>query len=74
MVPGLGDVVEDGGLGRITGGFFDDLFRGGIFQRRTGEEFVGIVHVGPMMLAVMELQGGGADVGCQGVLSVGKVR
>ena len=72
MVPDLGGVVEDPRFGRIAGGFFDDGLQVLVGQVRPRDQFAQVFHIGPVVLAVMELQGVGADHGRQGVFGIGQ--
>ena len=54
VVPDLGGVVEHAGLIRFAGGLLDDFLERKTRQRRAGGQFVQVVHVGLVMLAVVE--------------------
>jgi hypothetical protein len=56
MVPDLRRVIEYSRLVRITGGCRDNLLQGGIREFGTTYQFVEIVDISLMMLAVMETQ------------------
>jgi N-acetyl-gamma-glutamyl-phosphate/LysW-gamma-L-alpha-aminoadipyl-6-phosphate reductase len=54
VIPDLCRVVEHGRLGRIPGRGFDDLLDRLAFERGPGNQFVDVIHVGLVMLAVMK--------------------
>jgi hypothetical protein len=72
MVPDLCGIVEKTRRGRITGGLPDDVFQRCIGKVRSFDEAVGLVHIGLMVLAVMEFEGPRAYMGFEGSLLVGK--
>ena len=56
VVQDLAGVIEDGAIGLA-----DDFLQGHLFEGRTGNEFVQIVHVPLQVLSVVEGQGLGTD-------------
>jgi hypothetical protein len=67
VVPDLCRVVEDAALG-----VRDDIFEGGVFHVRAGEQAIQLVDVGLVVLAVVVFEGLGGNVRLQGVLLVGQ--
>jgi hypothetical protein len=74
MVPGLGRIVEQGRLVLLAGGSPDDRLQALVGELGVGDQLVGLVDIGLVMLAVVDLQGGLADMGNKRVISVGKLR
>ena len=70
VVPDLGGVVEDA-AGR---GVPDDFLEGHVLELGAGNQVVQVVHVGGVMLVVVEVQRLGRDVGLERVLGVRKFR
>ena len=70
MIPDLGGVVEEA-TGR---GLPDDLFQGGVLELGALDQVVQVVHIGLVVLAVVELQSLLGDVGRQGVHGIGQRR
>ena len=68
MVPYLGGIVEDALLGRVFGRVLDHVFERGAGQRRAFHQLVEIGDVGLVVLAVVERQRIGRDVGRERVL------
>jgi len=67
VADGTADVLGDGG--EIGDEGLDGLgFEGGL----AGDGLVEVVHVGLVMASVVDLHGGGVDVGFQGFLGIGK--
>ena len=67
VVPHLGGVVEETAVGAE-----DHLLEGLALEGVAGEQLVRVVHVGLVVLAVVERHRPGADVGLEGVLGVGQ--
>jgi hypothetical protein len=73
MVPDLRGVVEKACLGRIAGSLPDDVFQGRIGKAGAFDEAIRLVHIGLVVLAVMELEGLRAYMGFEGVFPKGKL-
>ena len=56
VIPDLGCVVEQTGLGRIAGGRPDDSFQGFFSERRVLDEVVGVGDVCRVVLAIVEFE------------------
>ena len=68
MIPRLRCIVQNRPVG-----FEHDLFERHLLERRTRDQFVEVVHVGLMMLAVVVLDGLFAHVWSESVLRVGEL-
>ena len=70
VVPDLGGLIEQ----PSRTGLLNDFLQGHILVFGAGNHAVELVHVGLMVLAMVELQGFGGDMGFQGVLGIGQIR
>ena len=52
----------------------DDVIQGHVLELGPGDKVVQVVHIGGMVLVMMELQGLGRDVGLKRILGVRKFR
>ena len=73
MVPDLSCIVENARLGGVPRRFLDDRFKVQPGEIGSFKQLVGVVHVGFVVLVVVELQGPGADVGFQSILRIGQI-
>ncbi len=76
MIPGLGCVVEDVGLGFLValGGGQYDLLEPHLFEGCARDQLVELIDIGPVMVIVVTFQGLGRDMGLEcrfGVRQVG---
>jgi hypothetical protein len=74
VVPDLRGIIEDAGFGRVAGRLLNDGLQALLLKRRSGDQFVGVVNVGAVVLSIMKFDGVGADDWRQGVFCVGQIR
>jgi hypothetical protein len=74
VVPGLGGIVEDGGLVRLAAGFENYFLQGHVGKFAARNELVQVVEVTLVVLAVMKADGLGRNDGFQGIVRVGQGR
>ena len=74
VVPHLGGVVENTGLGGVAGDLVDDGFQVVIGHVAIGDHIVQIDHIGVVVFAMMIIEGVGGDMWLQRVFVIGQGR
>ena len=74
MIPGLGGIVEERRLVLLARRGAHDLLQALVREIGIGDQLIGLVHIGLVMLAMVEFQGGFADMGLERIERIGKLR
>ncbi len=67
MVPRLGSVVEERRSSPLRCCYRHDLLEGSLGQGGSGDQGIGLLHIGAIMPAVMDLESFGADMRFQAI-------
>ena len=74
VIPGLGGIVEERGLILLARRRPHDLLQALVREIGIGDQLIGLVHIGLVVFAMVEFQGGFADMRLERIQRIGKLR